>query len=137
MENCIFCKIVKGEIAAVKIYEDADTLVFLDIAPDTEGHSLVIPKKHFENLLDVDKNILQKMIAVTQDTVIRIKNSLHADGFNITMNNNQLAGQIVPHIHFHVIPRYANDGLEMYGPRPKKNSTLSAEELKKIAARIK
>ena len=111
MENCIFCKIIKGEIPSYKIYEDADTLAFLDIHPVNPGHTLVIPKKHSYNILDIDS----KDWAAVAEAVRKVSRTLHdalsADGINLQMNNREHAGQLVDHPHVHIIPRYKNDGL--------------------------
>jgi histidine triad (HIT) family protein len=109
MHDCIFCKIVKGEIPSKKVYEDGDVLVFLDINPASKGHVLVTAKKHYENIYDVDEEILKKMIVVSKKMADKIKKAFDADGINIVQNNGQHAGQLVNHIHFHVIPRYPED----------------------------
>ena len=134
--SCIFCKIVSGEISTVKVFEDDDTLAFLDVNPDTEGHCLVIPKKHFETIFDIDGEILKKVMATLKTVALKIKDSLGAEGMHIANNNGILGGQIVSHFHMHIIPRYENDGLIMYGPRPKKDEKISLEELQKIAEKI-
>lgn len=109
MQDCIFCKIVRNEIPSKKVYEDQDTIAFLDINPANPGHCLVIPKKHAESISDVDENDLKRMVATVRVMAKRIKSSLNADGINVLQNNGRHAGQIVSHIHFHVIPRYPND----------------------------
>ena len=128
MEQCVFCKIVSGKIDSVKIYEDGDVLAFLDVNPDTKGHSLVIPKKHFENIFDIDIKLLKKVIAVAQKIVVTIKKSLEAQGMNVVINNGKIAGQIIPHFHVHVIPRYENGELIV-------KPVLA--ELKKLSEKIK
>lgn len=132
--DCIFCKIVKGEIPAAKIYEDDDVLVFLDITPDTRGHSLVIPKMHFESVFDVDDVVLQKVIVAGRHLAVQMKRVLGAVAVNLNSNNGERAGQIIPHFHFHVIPRYENDGLQMYGPRTAQKA--SPEELSQLAKKL-
>jgi len=109
--DCIFCKIVKGEIPSSKVYEDKDVIAFLDIAPAAKGHTLVVPKEHHELIADVPNKLLEKTI----DVVKKIGDALlkENDGFNIMQNNNKAAGQLVPHVHFHVIPRKNNDGLDI------------------------
>jgi len=109
VENCIFCKIVKGEIKSQKVYEDEETLAFLDINPVNKGHVLVIPKDHYENIFDIPKDKLSKVMEVAQKIAIAIK-KMGADGVNIVSNNGKAAEQHVFHLHIHVIPRYYNDG---------------------------
>jgi len=110
MENCIFCKIIAGEIPAAKIYEDDAVLAFLDINPVNIGHALVIPKRHFENLYDTPDELLAKMISAAKKISLAIKSAMHAGGINIEMNNERAAGQLVGHAHLHVVPRFENDG---------------------------
>ena len=135
--DCLFCKIVKGEISSAKVYEDNYVLAFLDISPNTEGHCLVIPKQHFEDMFAIDSETLKKVTIVVKNLATKIKESLGAKGMNITNNNGQIGDQLVPHFHFHIIPRYENDGLVMYGPRPGKEKKLTKEEQEKILAKIK
>lgn len=132
MENCIFCKIVKGEIPSNKIYENNDVLVFLDIAPVNLGHSLIIPKKHFANIYETPEEILIEMIKTAKIISKAVKSELKADGINVTMNNDPAAGQVVFHSHIHVIPRLATDGFGVWhGRRPYKE-----REKEEIAKKI-
>jgi len=108
--NCIFCEIVKGTIPCTKIYEDDDVLAFMDIGPVVKGHTLVIPKTHHNPITETPVAVLQKLIAVVQQVARAQVAGLAADGVNVSQANGQAAGQIVPHIHFHVIPRFAKDG---------------------------
>lgn len=107
--ECIFCKIVAGELPATKVYEDEDTLAFMDIGPVVKGHTLVIPKKHFDPITETPPEVLGKLIAVVQKIAQAQYDGLGADGINVTQANGKTAGQIVPHIHFHVIPRFEDD----------------------------
>lgn len=107
--NCIFCNIVEKKAHAEILYEDNETLVLLDIAPLNYGHTLVIPKEHHENLLEVPTELLQRMILVLQDTADSVKSAVNADGFNIIVNTGRAAGQTIFHFHFHIIPRYKDD----------------------------
>ena len=109
MDNCIFCKIVKGEIPCYKVYEDSDVLAFLDISPVTKGHTIVIPKEHFESLLYCPKDVLGKVISVAQKIAQASITTLGAKGVNLVNNTNPIAGQTVMHFHVHVIPRYSDD----------------------------
>lgn len=134
--DCVFCKIIAGEIPSAKVFEDNDTLAFLDASPDTKGHCLVVSKKHFETIFDIDEEILKKVMVTLKAVALKIKDSLGAQGMHIANNNGILGGQIVSHFHIHIIPRYENDGLVMYGPRPKKDKNISLKELEKIAEKI-
>ena len=108
MDNCIFCKISKGEIPCHKVYEDDKILDFLDISQTTKGHTLVITKEHFDNFLFVPKDLLSQAISVAQKIAQASVASLSAKGVNILINTNEAAGQTVMHFHIHVIPRYDN-----------------------------
>jgi histidine triad (HIT) family protein len=110
MENCVFCKIVRGELPANKIYEDNDTLVFMDIGPIVKGHLLVIPKTHYAHLLETPAAVLAKLVVVVQKIAAAQKKALQADGVNVVQSNGRAAGQVVDHIHFHIIPRFTLDG---------------------------
>jgi histidine triad (HIT) family protein len=109
MSNCIFCKIIDGEISSEKIYEDERVYAFLDISPKSKGHTLIIPKKHFENIYDVEEEYLCEILKVTKKLSIRVREKLNPDGIKICQNNGEAAGQTVFHIHFHIIPKYENE----------------------------
>lgn len=109
MDECIFCKIVRGDIPCFKVYEDDDVLAFLDISQTTLGHTLVISKQHFPSLLYVPKDILSKVMGAAQRIAQAQVSSLGAKGVNLINNTNSVAGQTVMHFHVHVIPRYSDD----------------------------
>jgi len=109
MADCLFCKIVKKEIPSNIVYEDANVIAFLDINPVNFGHTLVVPKVHVENMDDVAENVLVNSIKVVKKIAMALGKI--AGGVNVIQNNKGAAGQLVNHIHFHVIPRYENDGL--------------------------
>ncbi len=109
--ECLFCKIVKGEVSSKKIYEDDDSFAFLDINPANRGHCLVVPKKHYENLYEIDDRALEKVIVTTKNLSKLIKEKMQCNGINLVQNNERHAGQIVNHLHFHIIPRYENDNV--------------------------
>ena len=136
MEDCIFCKIIKGEIPCFKIYEDTDVLVFLDIKPFTKGHCLVIPKHHAENIFDIPENDLQKVSGVAKKISQKIKDVLGADGIRLSQSNGTAAGQDVMHFHLHIIPRYENDGLGMNPTATVHLPQADFEELKKVAEKL-
>jgi len=110
MSDCIFCKIIKGEIPNHTVYEDDHVLAFLDISPHSKGHTVVIPKKHIENLKDVGKEDWSNILEGVRQTVNKIEEVLSPDGINIGINDREVAGQVVPHIHFHIFPRFEGDG---------------------------
>jgi len=110
-EECIFCKIITGEIPCYKIYENKFILAFLDVNPISDGHTLVIPKKHYENVLDCEDKYLEETIKAIKIITNHYKKNLKCTAFNIANNSGKDAGQVVNHLHFHIIPRYKNDGL--------------------------
>lgn len=107
--DCIFCEIASGNADAQVIFENENYKAFLDINPVNYGHTLVIPKTHYDNFLTIPEDKLQGLIKVTQFLAGVIKRSLNADGFNIISNNGASAGQSVFHSHFHIIPRFEKD----------------------------
>lgn len=110
--DCIFCKIVKGDISNKKIYEDDNFIGILDVNPKTEGHSLIIPKKHFKSLLDMPSSLGNELIEACKKVSLDLINNGKGDGFNLVVNNFEVAGQVVPHLHIHIIPRKTDDGLK-------------------------
>lgn len=110
-DNCIFCKIVAGEIPCTKIYEDEVVLSFLDIGPISDGHTLVIPKKHFDKLHDCPPELLGQVSSRLGGIARAVVAATGADGYNVLCNNGRAAGQLVYHVHFHIIPRNAGDGV--------------------------
>jgi len=108
--DCIFCKIVAGELPATKVYEDAHVLAFMDIGPIVKGHTLVIPKAHFDPITRTPDEVLHQLISVVRKVAGALTLGLDADGINVTQANGEVAGQVIPHLHFHVIPRFRNDG---------------------------
>ena len=135
MENCIFCKIVKGEIASKKIYENEKVLAFLDVNPVSKGHILIIPKKHFENIYEIKDSYLKEIISVAKIIAESLKKSLNADSVNILHASGKDAQQSVFHFHIHLIPRYKDDGFDIW---PKSDyKELNLDEIKnKIAKEI-
>jgi len=110
MSDCIFCKIIAGEIPAIKVYENEHTLAFMDIGPLVKGHTLVIPKAHYNPLADTPDEVLSHVIFTVRVVARAMQEGLGADGINIHQANGEAAGQVVPHLHFHVIPRFKHDG---------------------------
>lgn len=112
---CVFCEIVKGNIPGVKIYEDDLVLAILDLSQVTKGHALVMPKEHYDTLLECPKETLDRMIETAQRIAKLQMTKFHAKGFNILNNGYEAAGQSVMHAHIHVIPRYdENDAIEVH-----------------------
>lgn len=105
--DCIFCKIINGDIKSYTIYEDDLVKVFLDVNPNTNGHMLLVPKKHYNNIMDLDESLTQHIHTVIKNLYGIIKDKLGCVGLTICQNND--FGQEVKHIHFHLIPRYSND----------------------------
>ncbi len=114
MSDCIFCKIILGEIPSYKIYEDDFVLAFLDIAPVNYGHTLVVPKKHVANYEEIEKNDLEKLFNAVKKIGYALKIGLAIPGYNTCVNNDPVAGQIIPHMHVHIIPRNEKDGLALW-----------------------
>lgn len=109
-KECLFCRIVKGEIPAKKVYEDSSSLAFLDINPRNPGHTLIIPKKHYETLFDFPEREGGKFFASLKKVAVLVKNGTNAHGLSVCQNNGSAAGQVVAHLHFHLIPRFLNEG---------------------------
>ncbi len=110
MNDCIFCKIIAGKIPSIKIFENDHVLAFMDIAPLVKGHALVIPKTHHNPLSQTPDEVLAQVIAVVRLIAQAQQEGLGADGVNIHQANGEAAGQVVSHLHFHVIPRFKKDG---------------------------
>jgi len=133
MNDCLFCKIARKEIPANIVYEDKDIIAFLDIRPINPGHTLVVPKKHSTNIYDTDDKILEKIGPVLKKIAIAVKKATSAEGINIGMNNEGVAGQVIMHPHFHIIPRFDNDGHKHWHGI----DNFSKEELIKLEEKIK
>jgi len=108
--DCIFCKISNGDIPAQKVFENDSTLAFLDNKPHTKGHTVVIPKKHGETIFDFEDSVLQMLIVDVKKVMSLLQEKLNPDGFNVGWNHNTAGGQVVPHLHVHVMPRWNGDG---------------------------
>jgi len=130
--NCIFCKILARQIPCELIYEDEDACAFLDIAPFEKGHTLVIPRFHAARLVDLPTEWLLRLMPAVQKTAAILLERLPCDGFNLLQSNGRCASQIVPHVHFHVIPRW--NGREMRWIPGKYDSP---EEMPALATRLR
>ena len=132
MDNCLFCKIVTREIPAEIVYENGRTLAFLDIKPVNPGHVLVIPKEHYADFVSTPPAVLGEIIAVAQKLAPVALAATGSPAFNIGVNNGRAAGQVVSHMHLHVMPRYEDDGYKMWGGRD-----YAPGELAKVAEKIR
>jgi histidine triad (HIT) family protein len=135
MENNVFQKIIDREIPADIVYEDAETLAFLDIAPTTPGHTLVIPKKLAVNIFDVDDQILQAAMRTVRNIAPAVRDAVNAHGVHINSNHGAEAGQVVPHLHFHIIPRHSRAEFEFW-PHQQYAENEAARIAEKIRARL-
>lgn len=112
--NCVFCKIVNGELPSLKVYEDENTMVFMDIAKDVDGHMVAIPKKHVKSILDCDEATLQQLMFAVKKVSCNCVDQCGYDGVNLLNASDESAGQSVPHFHIHIIPRKKDDGLDTW-----------------------
>ena len=131
MSDCIFCKIVQGEIPSKKVYEDSDFLGFIDIRPVSKGHVLLIPKEHYETFLDLPDKFHGPFSIALQNVAKAVVKATKAEGLNIGLNVNKAAGQEVFHVHYHVIPRFESDSLAQWA-----RSTYDAGEDAEFAEKI-
>ncbi len=129
---CIFCKIINHEVPSQPIYEDEQVLVILDIKPVNPGHLLVLPKKHYANIEDAPVEELIAIMKVIKKMGKLLKDKLGILGYNVIENNDSIAGQEIAHLHFHIIPRYENDGL-----RPWPQSDYKDTELEDMAKKLR
>lgn len=132
----IFAKILRGEIPCHKVYEDADAIIFLDLMPKTPGHTLVVPKAPSRNILDADPTVLAKIIPLVQKAAIAAKSAFDADGISIAQFNESAGGQTVFHLHFHIMPRYDGQPLQLHARNTEAAAVLAAntEKLKSALA---
>lgn len=131
-DNCIFCKIAKGEIPSATLYEDKDFRVILDVMPASKGHALILPKNHASNLYELEDSVAAKMLPLAKRVITKMTEILGCDGYNILQNNGECAGQTVFHYHMHLIPRYKGDDLVISW----NSGTLDDECKKEILSKI-
>ncbi|MCF7866140.1 HIT family protein [Candidatus Woesearchaeota archaeon] len=132
MDNCIFCKIIKGDIPSKKIYEDEYVFAFLDITPATKGHTLIIPKKHTPNIYEIREADLKALICATKKIAELLKEKLGANACNLIQSNGKIANQDVFHFHMHLVPRYESDLIDLWEGMKlskQKNKTLNLEDI--------
>ena len=108
--DCLFCKIINKEIPNFMVYEDENALAFLDIFPHTSGHTVVIPKKHFNTPFEMSRDEFEKFSVGLKNTLNKVQKILNPDGYNVGWNQGVVGGQVVPHLHVHILPRYDSDG---------------------------
>jgi len=133
-DDCLFCKMVAGQIPVTKIYEDEVVLAFLDIGPISDGHTLVMPKQHFEKLHDCPSELLGRVGSRLGKIARAVTAAMNSDGYNVLCNNGKAAGQLIEHLHFHIIARSSGDGLLDRWPAYKYEQgriELIAEEIRK------
>ena len=130
--ECVFCKVVRRQLPSTVVFEDEERLAFLDIAPATDGHTLVVPKRHTEDLLSVNTEDLAAVIRTTQTVARILDDRLHPDGLSIFQSNRAAGWQDVFHLHFHVVPRWTDDPLRL----PWRTTPASAERTAEVAARL-
>jgi histidine triad (HIT) family protein len=138
MPDCIFCRIAARDLQAVRVLETQLALAFLDIAPVNYGHTLVIPKAHYQNLLDLPDTLWQEMGRVCRQVAQALRAALYAQGFNVQMNNFEAAGQVVFHAHVHVIPRYFTDGLQLFPQESYRSGDMekTGEQLRRMLEKM-
>ncbi|MFP5212667.1 MAG: HIT family protein [Acidobacteriota bacterium] len=133
MVDCIFCKIVRGELPCAKLYEDDLVISFLDIGPINPGHALVLPKNHYPTIFDIPTEELKACIDAVQKVARAVFRATGASGMNVLQNNYRSSGQTVDHIHFHMIPRHLRDGFMPNWPA----KSCSASEMKAMVEKVK
>jgi histidine triad (HIT) family protein len=133
MEDCLFCKIISGEIPSYNVYEDEKTFAFLDINPINEGHTLVVPKTHVAKITDASGDDLQALTRALKKVVAGIEDGLGVLNLNVIVNQGEDAGQVIPHLHYHIVPRHKGDGVKFDVPQRK----LTEEEFMKLVDKIK
>jgi len=114
MSDCIFCKIVAGKIPSARVYEDETKIAFMDIGPVQPGHMLLIPKKHYERFTDLPDDLAADLARVLPELAGAVVKAADADGFNLFQTNGACSGQVVPHVHIHIIPRHNDDGYSFH-----------------------
>lgn len=138
-EDCVFCKIISGEIPSKTIYEDDDFKVIFDIAPATRGHAIIIPKKHVTDIFQISDEMASEIYLLAKRLAEAFKEVFHYDGFNILQNNGKLAGQTIFHLHMHLIPRYSDDEVCIRWPQGQmvENADEMIEQITAILAKGK
>ncbi|MEM4735122.1 MAG: HIT family protein [Candidatus Thorarchaeota archaeon] len=136
-EDCVFCKIVKRQVPASVVFEDDCCMAFMDIFPIREGHCLLIPKSHYTNLLDVDLAVMERMSGRLVELTRKVYAALRPNGVLVIAANGTGAGQEIPHLHFHVLPRNSGDEFRFQFPKGYREKMALREELDAVATRIR
>ncbi len=131
--NCVFCKIIAGEIPSKKVYEDESVLAFLDINPANVGHTLIIPKNHYPTIISIPEDDLYNLSKVVRKLSAAMRETMNADGLNVFQANGSVAGQLIPHLHFHLIPRFKDDGIAFGWPKKQAGDEEMEDVRKKLA----
>lgn len=132
--ECIFCKIIDGEIPAIKVLDEELVIAFMDINPSNQGHMLVVPKRHAENIFEISESDLAATVKAVKRCANAVKEALNAEGVTILQLNGRASDQIIPHFHIHIIPRWENDGLPVSTWEMKQGDM---EEINDIARKVK
>ena len=133
MNDCIFCKILKGEIPSCRVYEDEWAVAFMDIFPFAKGHVLVIPRVHVATLPDLPQDVLARLMVAVQNVSRLVLRGLPCDGFNLAQSNGACSGQTVHHVHFHIVPRHEGVEVEWFAHK----NLYARGEMEEVAARIR
>jgi histidine triad (HIT) family protein len=136
-QDCIFCRIVAGQVPSVRVFENDRVLAFLDIRPISDGHTLLVPKIHAGSLSECDASVLAEMIGVVGPLAKAVVGAAQAEGYNLLCNNGRAAGQLVDHVHFHIIPRRSDDGVLACWPHkeyPAGGAETMAEKIRRLLA---
>lgn len=132
-ESCVFCKIARKQASASLVYEDEKVIAFLDTKPLNEGHTLVIPKEHYETIYEIPEEQIAYLHRIVKRTALAVKKATRADGISIFQQNGKAAGQEIFHLHVHVVPRYEGQKLPRFGEIPE----ASREKLNQVASNIR
>lgn len=135
-DDCIFCKIARGDIPSATVYENSDLRVFLDVAPANKGHALIVPKEHFDNIFQIDGDTAGKIFAMATAVARAIKAETGCEGMNLVQNNGEVAGQTVNHFHLHLIPRYSDDKVSVTWEQQETEPEEQAALAKSIKKRV-
>ncbi|MDO5127175.1 MAG: HIT family protein [Eubacteriales bacterium] len=132
-DDCIFCKIGKGDIPSATVYENSDFKVFMDLSPANKGHVLIIPKEHYDNIFQIDAETAGKLFSLATAVARAVKAETKCEGMNVVQNNGAVAGQTVNHFHLHLIPRFEGDGVSVTW----KQGETEPDELQALAKAIR
>lgn len=132
--DCVFCKIVSGEIPSVKVYEDDSVFAFMDINPLNDGHVLIIPKTHADTIHEITQSDFVAVMSATHKLAAAVQKALNPEGINLMQLNGRAANQVVPHLHMHIVPRWSGDGLSICKWNPKAGNM---EQIQEVAERIR